>query len=211
MSRPQQTAFYFSDETGAHTGGRCFLVGGVAMLNRRLWTRDQLVQVERVSGKDTKDWHDTKNPVQRRRYIEEVLKIDALNGAVFSSEYRDNGKRYFDCTVDALTRAIERFGQHRHNIIIHQGFAYGARQKLKTELKKLGCSFDIQPGNQDRRPEIRLADSLCGYLAMMRDPGNRHASAFPNVPEWFIDLKTKPPFGGEGGQASRPEVRDLGV
>jgi hypothetical protein len=193
VTRPQQTAFYFSDETGAHTGGRYFLVGGVALISHRLWTRDQLLQIERVSGKDKKDWHATKNPLQRRRYIEEVLKIEALRGAVFHAEYRDNGKNYFDCTVDALVSAIATYGEDRHNIVVHQGFAFAARTRLARALERQGHSYEIQPGNQNKRVEIRLADALCGYVGMMSDPDNVYANAFPELPEWFVDLKKRSP------------------
>ena len=67
--------FIFSDEAGLHTGGRYFVVAGVACAKYRLWLKDNLEHIERVSGKEKKDWHATKNQVQRIRYIEQALRI----------------------------------------------------------------------------------------------------------------------------------------
>lgn len=189
-------AYFFSDETGSHSGGRYFVVVGVAFTQHRLWIRDDLEQVERACGKGKQDWKGTKNLSHRIDYIERVLEIQHLQGTVFYAEYLNNKKEYWSYTVDALTLAIQRFGVGRISLIRHQGFNAKTRQKFKASLRSCGCEFEIQSGS-DKRAEVRLADALCGYVGLVKhNADNESANYYPNMPDWFIDLKTKPPTQG---------------
>lgn len=102
------TMYLFSDETGAHTGGKYFIVAGVAFGSYRNWNRQDLLKAERVSLKERKDWADTKNPYQRIRYIEIILGLTGLQGRVFFACYR-NTKDYWDLTVETLDAAMHHF------------------------------------------------------------------------------------------------------
>lgn len=192
--RALETAYFFSDETGQHSGGKYFLMAGVAFTKYRKWIADDLHLAERVSMKGKQDWKGTKNIEQRIRYIQEILSIDNLQGSVFYSAYENHDKQYWDYTVDALTRAVGRFGANRHSIIRHQGFNYRSREKLKAALAVSGYSYEIQSGSQEKRAEIRLADALSGYIGLVRFSGAQTASYYPDIPAWFVDLKHEAPL-----------------
>lgn len=187
------SAYLYSDETGTHSGGRYFVVAGAVLGKHQKWTADQIAHAERVSDKGRQDWKGTKNVKQRIRYIEEVLKIANLRGAVFFATYPNNDRKYFDCTVDALTRAVIQFGQDRKTLIRHQGFNYKTREKLKAALTETGRDYEIQTGSE-KRAEIRLADALCGYLGLVLfNQDERNRNYYPPVPDWFLDLTNEAP------------------
>jgi hypothetical protein len=122
-----------------------------------------------------------------------VIAIENVRGTVFYSEYLNNQKEYWAYTVDALVRAIHCFGNGRHSIVRHQGFNYKSREKLKSSLADSGHSFEIQSGSE-KRAEIRLADGLAGYLGLVKHSGSATADHYPNVPDWFMDLKHEAPL-----------------
>lgn len=187
------TAYLYSDETGTHTKGRYFLVAGVVLTRHQKWIADQLAFAERISGKGKQDWKGTKNYKNRVRYIEEALDIENLKGTVFYATYPENQREYWAYTVDALSRAVCRFGIDRKTLMRHQGFNYQTRGKLKGALKEMGRDFEIQTGS-DKRAEIRLADAVCGYLGLLLfNADSPVANAYPAVPDWFIDLKHEAP------------------
>lgn len=143
------------------------------------------------SCKEKQDWKGTKNVERRIRYINELLTIRNLEGAVFYAAYENNRKEYWDYTVDALFRAVRRFGVNRFSIIRHQGLNFRSREKLKSALSSVGSKYQIQTGS-DKRAEIRLADGLCGYIGLMRyNSEGSTARYFPAIPSWFIDLKNE--------------------
>jgi hypothetical protein len=187
------TAYYFADETGTHSGGRYFLVAGVAFTKYRLWMKDELEHAERASGKGKQDWKGTKHAGIRADYIQRVFDIEHMRQSMFYAEYLNNGKEYWSYTVDTLDRAIRRFGEGRHNIVRHQGLNYKSREKLKGELKNAGYSVEIQSGSE-KRAEIRAADGLAGYLGLVKhNPENPAIRHYPNVPAWIVDLKNEAP------------------
>ena len=189
-------AYYSADETGTHTGGRYFLVAGVAFTKYRLWIKGDLEQAERLSGKGKQDWKGTKHAGIRANYISRVFEIEQMQGTIFFAEYLNNKKEYWAYTVDALECAIKRFGADKHNIIRHQGLNYRSREKLKSDLTKAGYSIEIQSGSE-KRAEIRAADAVAGYLGLVRHNGESStAHLYPDVPEWIINLKDEAPTVG---------------
>jgi hypothetical protein len=157
------------------------------------WIADQLHHAERISNKGKQDWKGTKNVNQRVRYIEEISQIKNLEGTVFFATYPDNQQEYWDYTVDALSMAIQRFGEDRRCFVRHQGFGYKTREKLKAALAVTGFDFEIQTGSE-KRAEIRLADAICGYLGLTQfNADSKNVNAYPAMPSWFIDLKNKAP------------------
>lgn len=195
-------AFYFADESGNHSGGRYFVVAGVAFTKYRQWIKSDLEHAERASGKGKQDWKGTKNPSVRANYIERVLAIEQMRESVFYAEYLNNDREYWSYTVDALTLAIKKFGDGKHNIVRHQGLNYKSRQKLKYNLLECGLSVEIQSGS-DKRAEIRVADGLAGYLGLVRhNPESPSVNLYPDIPDWIIDLKSEAPqeVSQEGGK-----------
>lgn len=186
--------YFFSDETGQHSGGKYFLVCGAAISTHRIWTAEQLGHAERVSSKGKQDWKGTKNVGQRVRYIEEVLAIQNLKGTIFFAAYENNHKEYWDYTVDALFRVIQRFGRNRRSLIRHHALNFKSREKLKAALSSVGHRYEIQTGSE-KRAEIRLADAICGYIGLqMYNSNHESAGLFPPIPDWFVDLKNEAPL-----------------
>jgi hypothetical protein len=183
-----ETVQIYSDETGLHTGGKYFLIGGVIFEKTRRWTRHQLLHAESVSLKGKKDWHATKNQAQRVKYIETITDIAELRGCVFHDCYRNNAKNYWSMTVDSLDRALTRFSCQQAAIVFHQGFNSGSRNKLQKDLRERGHDVSVASANQENLPEVRLADAVCGYLGVLESRG-RIANAYPDCPEWLVDLK----------------------
>lgn len=190
-----ETVYFFSDESGLHTGGRYFLVAGAVFGTHRTWMKQQLEHAERVSCKGKQDWKGTKLLSQRVRYISEVLKIKNIQGTIYYAAYRNNNRDYWRCTTDALVRAIGRYAAGRHCIVRHQGFNAKTRMKLHEALRCAGVDYEIQSGSE-KRAEIRLADALCGYISLMQINESKTVSVFPEIPGWFVDLKNEaPPWG----------------
>jgi hypothetical protein len=187
------TVYLFSDETGAHTGGKYFIVAGVAFDSYRKWNRHDLLQAEAVSMKDRKDWSDTKNAYQRIKYIEVVLGMGGLRGRVFFACYR-NTKDYWNLTVATLDAALHHFcGGDCRRLISHQGFNSQTRYKLRKALTARGWRVEVDPAGQKLHPEMRLADALCGYLGICHNEDSKVADKFPEMPDWFVNLNENAP------------------
>jgi hypothetical protein len=194
--------YFFSDETGQHSGGKYFVVAGVAFAKYRNWIAEEVQHAERASGKGKQDWKGTKNVAIRADYLNRILEIGNLNGTVFYAAYENHQKEYWDYTVDAIGMAIRRFAPDAHSIIRHQGFNYRTREKLKAELTTSGTSFEIQTG-ADKRCEIRLADALSAFIGIVKYSGSDSANHYPDVPDWFVDLKNEAPIQGTPVGASQ--------
>ena len=171
------------------------MVAGVAFTKYRQWIADQIQHAERASAKGKQDWKGTKNPKQRIDYLERIFAIEDLKGTIFYAAYENHEKDYWSYTVDALSIAVARFAQNSHSFIRHQGFNYKTREKLKAHLRMSGASFEIQSG-ADKRCEIRLADALAGFIGVVKYSGSDSANLYPDIPEWFVDLKNEAPIQG---------------
>jgi hypothetical protein len=187
--RSMDSAFYFSDETGQHSGGRYFLLAGVAFTRYRKWIADELLHAERASGKGKQDWKGTKHLGHRIDYIRRLLQIEAMRGSVFYACYERNEREYWTYTVDALLRALAFFGSGRRNIVRHQGFNYRSREKLRAALVGTGLEVHIESGNKEKRCEIRAADALAGYLGLMKYGSTETSNYYPDVPDWLVNLR----------------------
>jgi hypothetical protein len=182
------TAYLYSDETGNHTGGKYFTVAGVVFATNRKWNRHDLLQAESVSMKEKKDWHSTKNIAQRIKYIEVVLQMPDLQGRVFYCTCRNNQKNYWELTVDSLELAIKQLCDGCVTLVHHQGFNASTRDKLRKDLKARGLDVKVIPGDQSIKPEVRLADALCGFIGV-HEGGGPLCAKYPELPAWFVDLK----------------------
>lgn len=150
--------YFFTDETGAHTGGRHFIVAGVAFGHYRRWNRHDLLHAENVSLKGRKDWHETKNIAQRVQYIEIVLELERLREHMFYTHFTDTSKEhYWQHTVDTLCLAIAHFTDQETAVVHHQGLNGGSRDRLKKNLRERSYKVHVKPAPQELKPEVRQA------------------------------------------------------
>lgn len=194
-----ERVFFYSDETGHHSGGRYFIVAGIVVAAYHKLIRQQLVEAERISGKGKLDWHGTKDRRDRRRYLELALDIPQLRGRVFFRAY-ENTQEYWSCTAKALGEAVSLFGREKQCIIAHEGFTHSGREKLKRSVKASG-RFEVRAGDF-KEPLIRLADCLAGFLALVKFGDPKKADFLGGLDyDWFIDLGKKSPSSPEEGRA----------
>lgn len=178
----------YTDETGTHTAGRYFVVAGIALDAYHGKTRDALLKAETNSGKEKRDWRKS-TPSMRVRYLDEALVIEFLHSRVFFQIYRQIGKgEFFERTADTLAGAAEHFGGtgYRRVLAAHEGFTVGGRVKLQQLLDSRG-NFEVRSGSFGARPEIRLADALCGLLALVHC--SEHGAEYEHlVKDWFVRI-----------------------
>ena len=185
---PLSDVYFFSDETGSHTGGRYFIVAGVVFENYRKWNRHALLHAESVSLKGKLKWSDTTNHAQRIKYLQVALNLDELRGRIFFGRYTDTNKgKYWTHTLDSLSEAMCTFAAGRCCAVHHQGLNAGSRDRMKKDLRSRGFDAHVHPADQSLRPEIRLADALCGYLGICCDPDHKMINAYPERPDWFVE------------------------
>jgi hypothetical protein len=142
-----QRVFFYSDETGPKSKGRFFIVAGIAIEAHHGSIRRQLLEAEDRSRKGKLDWHGTKEPRRRRRYLEAAFNIRELQGHVFYYIHTDT-QDYWGCTVKTLRRAIERFAQSHQSVIMHEGFTHAGREGLKRSIQRAGAEgrFEVRAG-----------------------------------------------------------------
>src|ERR1700687_5717261 len=145
----------YSDETGSHTGGRYFIVAGIALDGYHNQVRIGLRQAENSSGKEKADWHGSA-PDVRVDYLEECLNISHLKGRIFFHIWKNIVKtRMLLHTADTLAAAAQYFGIDNRSVRAHhEGFTVGSRKRLEGLLRSAG-DFEVRSGWFNQRPEIR--------------------------------------------------------
>lgn len=188
---------FYSDDSYKPCGDGLFhfVVAGVAIDGDKLAIREALLTAEQASGKGTTDWHSTKDPVIRSRYLELVLSIRSLTGRVFyGARDRLSPADYWEARLEVLALAVGSYSNApcRYSVA-HEGFTSNPREKLRRDLVKRGVRrLEITAGEMESKPEIRLVDALAGYIRGERFGGSRASSLFPNMPGWFVDLTPIP-------------------
>jgi len=180
----------YSDESG-HKGQdiRLFTVAGVAISAHANVIKQKLVRAEKVSGKGTSKWQKTKSHQIRRHYLEEVLKIQQLNGCAFQRPY-EGEVNAFEATADALRAAVEEFAGNKHCVLVHQGFNAKTRTKLRDELRRAGIdNITVESGSMENEPRVRLADALAGFAGLIRSDSHI-VDIYNGLPYegWFVEL-----------------------
>lgn len=177
----------YSDETGNHSAGAYFVVAGFTLDGYHNDVREALRQAETTSKKEKRDWRGS-SLAQRRRYIEAALRISHLEKRIFFRRHaRLTDPDYIGCTAETLIATGALFGiQKRWMICAHEGFTVANRTKLHGLLAGKG-QFEVRSGAFKERPEIRLADALCGLIAEVhfRRDGDDYADL---VKDWFYEV-----------------------
>ncbi len=186
-----QRVYVYSDESSRKGGEAVFVVAGLAIeaYHNVVWRA--LQEAEEKSGKGLRDWHSTRDPKTRRRYLEAALAIPEIEGRVFYRVYEPLLADPWSATVETLAEVVERFGgEEKTCVLAHEGFTKGSREKLKRAVERSPAAGNIEvaSGNLNGSPMIRLADSLAGLLRLLSGDPER-ANRFEDMKqEWFIEL-----------------------
>jgi len=177
--------YFFTDETGNQTGGKYFIVAGVALEAELGASRQALKEIEQAkNGIGKLDWHKTKQPRVRCRYLCPAMALPFVQGRMFYVRYE--GRRdYWQCTIEALQIAMRHYGSDKACIVAHEGFTVSKRDRL--QLKLIG-DFEVRSGNFDNEPLIRFADRMAGGLAINAYWDASHASRYACPFDRVVDL-----------------------
>ena len=125
------------------------------------------------------------------RYLDECFKLEALRGRLFFRTHADiRPATFMYCTAQTLMAAADILGGDRCQVkAAHEGFTQGKRKRLEQMLTPRG-RFEVRSGAFEAKPEIRLADALCGFLAAVYDlnPHKRgRGGPFEHLPlDWLV-------------------------
>src|SRR2546428_11432403 len=115
------SVYFFTDETGNQTGGKYFIVAGVALTADVRGTSSNLREIECIKdGIGLMDWHRTRRARTRCRYLCSALSLPSLVGRMFWVRFE--GRRdYYRCTMEALQLAMRHYGGDNFCVIAHEG------------------------------------------------------------------------------------------
>lgn len=187
--------YIYSDESSQKGTDAAFVVAGVAVAEYHNVIWRALLEVEQETNKGTRDWHRTKEPKTRRRYLEAALAIPQLEGRIFYRAHEPRPGDLWRATIDTLGAAVRHFAEGELSVLAHEGFTAANRARLKQAVMRSGAAdkVEVATGKFDANPVIRLADSLAGFLRLLLvDP--QRADRFADLKhEWFVELKENPP------------------
>lgn len=181
-SRRVGPVYFFTDETGNQTGGKYFIVAGLAIDAELGASRQALKEIEQEkNGIGKLDWHKANQPRVRCRFLCSAMAVPTLQTRMFCVRYE--GRRdYWQCTIEALQIAMRRYAGDRLSIVSHEGFTVSKRDQLQRRL--IG-DFEVRSGNFDGEPLIRFADRMAGGLAINAywdvSSASRYACPFDRV------------------------------
>ena len=133
---------------------------------------ERLEEIEKKSKKNNMKWNKAKHDC-RRKYLEELTKINKLKKKIFFNTFRDT-KEYVNLTSLAASKAILKKVRMSHDYKVTV-FIDGLRKteinafakelrKLKVRTKKIrGVKKD------ENNAFIRLVDSICGLVRDAED------------------------------------------
>lgn len=182
---------FHSDDSFRKSGCE-FVTAGLALDGIKSEIKTILTKIESRSGKGQRDWHSTKDPLIRARYVEGVLSSSPFVGRVFyRAAPRLQSSEYWDFRVEALTLAVLKY-THRgrcHHEIAQEGFTAGSRLKLQRELKGRGLKrVTVEPCDVGVDEEIRCADALAGFIRTKLFDGAGSSELLPALPDWLLNL-----------------------
>jgi len=183
---------YRSIQSGS---GFTFVTAGIALDGIKSEIERELLKAEERSGKGDKDWHETTDVAVRLNYMERLLDLSPLVGRVFYGAYPSlQTGEYWGARLDVLSAAIGRYTARGrcHHEMAHEGFTGANRDKLRLELRGRGFRrVTVESAALVTSPQIRCADALSGYIrGQLYDVGTLSQQVLPDIPDWFVDLRT---------------------
>ena len=155
----------YVDESGQHSHGAYFLVSVVIIEDDLNQLRNQLLAIEKESGKNRRKWAKAGDK-NRSAYIRGVLANPSFKGKLFSSYYHDT-QDYVQLTIEGTAKAIQSYSQEEYQAqVIVDGLGKKERNRFASGLRKEGIrTHKIRGADDEKDPFIRLADALCGFVA----------------------------------------------
>lgn len=159
-----QKLYCYADETGQDTRGRFFAVALVLIENEREELRALLKDIEAHTGKREKKWKKTV-PRKKQLYLEGVLSLASLRGALFYAEYT-HSTAYPAHLLDAITKGIRRKASaHYKATVLIDGLGKHERKVVGAILRRQGIRIEKVRGLSEESDEfIRLADAIAGFV-----------------------------------------------
>ncbi len=187
---------FYSDDSYRSCGKRQFhaVVAGIAVEADRTNVRRQLMEAERVSKKGLSDWHQSRPPSVREKYMEAVLDIRALRGRIFYCAFDClTPDLYWNARVHTLRAAISVFTPGNcHHAMAHEGLQSNPRRRLGIDLANRGCErVTVDSAQFHAEPEVRLSDAIAGYVRGELFRGDGQRAPLTNLPDSFVDLEPK--------------------
>ena len=169
-----------------------FVTAGIALDGIKSEMRIHLEKAENRSRKGARDWHSTKDPSIRARYIEELLDMSPLVGRVFyGAAGAVPNTSFWRIRVDVLAAAIRRYsgGGRCHHEMAHEGLTSKPRQQLRGDLKDRGFKrVTVEPASVTTDPETRCVDALAGFIRSKLFDGGGSSSVLPELPDWLVEV-----------------------
>lgn len=161
--KPKQKIYCYVDETGQDTEGKLFLVSVVVAEEERDELRENLKEIEKLSGKNKK-WTKAKR-IQREAYIRQVIASKAFWGRIYYSLYKDT-KAYLDLTILSTAKVVHDKAKKPYQVIIFvDGLNRSERFRFGTGLRRLKVDVKKVRGIRDESDAlIRLADAVAGFV-----------------------------------------------
>lgn len=157
--------FYaYVDESGQDTKGLLFLVAVVITGAERDALRRRLADIERATGKHQRKWTKT-HPLDRARYIEQIICTPGLVRHLFYSLYR-GAQTYVDLSILSTAKALNAAtsGTFEATVFV-DGLGKSERHRFAAGLRKLRITVRKVRGMNDQSDEfIRLADAIAGFV-----------------------------------------------
>jgi hypothetical protein len=164
MAPARNKLYAYVDETGQDTVGGLYLVAVVVAGEERDAVRRRLAEIERSSGKQGRKWAKSR-PEERRRYIAQVLEVDALASHLYYSDYH-NTHTYVDLSILSTAKAILAAGVEPFEATVFvDGLARSERRRFAAGLRRLHVTIRKVRGMRDESDEfIRSADAIAGFV-----------------------------------------------
>jgi ribonuclease HII len=161
---PKQKLYCYVDETGQDTEGDFFLVAIVILESQREELRQQLIKIERASGKLARKWMRASQK-QREEYIKSVIELPAFTYTLYYEIHR-NTRSYTDLTMASISKAINMHASRPYTAtILVDGLRRTEQQRFTQGLRRLNVKVRKVRGANDRNDAlIRLADAFAGFV-----------------------------------------------
>ena len=129
--------YCYVDESGQHTKGKYFLVSVVIADDDRDQLAQQLLDIEKASGKNRRKWAKAGDK-NRSAYIRSVLNNPDFKGKLFSVYYQ-NTHDYVQLTIEGTAKAIQNYSPEEHQALVTvDGLRKTERNRFAVGLRKEG-------------------------------------------------------------------------
>ncbi len=171
MTAAPEKLYCYVDETGLDVRSTTFCVSVIVAQADREQMDQELLAIEKASGKKERKWLDS-NDERRVRYMTDVLTTPLFHGKLYFALYPPT-KNYLPKTILTIARAILRHA-HTENYkatVFVDGLPKSRIGYVGTALRRLRVKTDKVRGirSETESALIRLADALCGFVRAAKE------------------------------------------